>query len=287
MPRIRTIKPQFALDEELAELSATTRLFFILLWTHCDREGRCEDRPRWLWANIFPYEPGVDVEVLLKQLEPNFITRYAVAGKRYIQVTNFLKHQLPHYKEIPSSLPAPKGQKNSGYNAMPVKDSDREAVFKRDGGQCRNCGTNNDLTIDHITPRSRGGGPDKANLQVLCRSCNSSKNNNEATLAQHKTNINPILATGREGKGREGKRSNYINGVPCGYVDKSVDNLKATTDCIRYCSYNDKGQGQCSMLVVERSKYCEHHKIKAGEKWQSKHSKQLNGLPSLKGMPTK
>lgn len=34
-----------------------------------------------------------------------------------------------------------------------------------------------DLTVDHVIPKSAGGGDDRANLQVLCRSCNSSKRN--------------------------------------------------------------------------------------------------------------
>ena len=53
----------------------------------------------------------------------------------------------------------------------------RALVMKRDGGHCIVCGATEDLTIDHkITPWSLGGSSkDPANLQVLCRSCNSSK----------------------------------------------------------------------------------------------------------------
>lgn len=57
----------------------------------------------------------------------------------------------------------------------------REEVVREQGRQCRDCGrtiaSDADLTVDHILPRSRR--PDlalvKANLQVLCRTCNSSK----------------------------------------------------------------------------------------------------------------
>jgi hypothetical protein len=53
----------------------------------------------------------------------------------------------------------------------------RALVMERDGEHCQSCGATDDLTIDHkITPRSLGGSSsDPANLQVLCRSCNSSK----------------------------------------------------------------------------------------------------------------
>ncbi len=31
------------------------------------------------------------------------------------------------------------------------------------------------LTVDHVVPRSVGGGDERSNLQVLCRVCNSAK----------------------------------------------------------------------------------------------------------------
>ena len=49
------------------------------------------------------------------------------------------------------------------------------ALIERDGYQCRNCSDQNDLAIDHIIPLSKGGNDDLSNLQILCKSCNSSK----------------------------------------------------------------------------------------------------------------
>jgi hypothetical protein len=53
----------------------------------------------------------------------------------------------------------------------------RETILERDGRCCQECGDTYDLTIDHkIVPWSEGGSStDPANLQVLCRSCNSRK----------------------------------------------------------------------------------------------------------------
>lgn len=56
-----------------------------------------------------------------------------------------------------------------------VTDSVRLRVFMRDGFQCKHCNTNNDLTIDHIHPVSKGGSSDDENLQTLCMSCNRVK----------------------------------------------------------------------------------------------------------------
>lgn len=55
------------------------------------------------------------------------------------------------------------------------KRSVREAIFTRDGPNCKLCGTIVDLTLDHIIPVSKGGEDCLENLQVLCQSCNSKK----------------------------------------------------------------------------------------------------------------
>ena len=51
----------------------------------------------------------------------------------------------------------------------------RKKVFKRDGRKCVKCGTSKNLTLDHIIPVSKNGKNKLENMQVLCRSCNSSK----------------------------------------------------------------------------------------------------------------
>ena len=105
MARIRTIKPGFFLNEDLAALPAITRLFFIGLWSQVDREGRCEDRPKRLKASLFPYE-DVDIEEMILELVANkHLVRYSVGGVKILSVNNFLKHQRPHHKEDASILP--------------------------------------------------------------------------------------------------------------------------------------------------------------------------------------
>lgn len=48
--------------------------------------------------------------------------------------------------------------------------------LRRESPFCANCGTTDDLTVDHITPISAGGDLyDRTNLAVLCRPCNSRK----------------------------------------------------------------------------------------------------------------
>ena len=107
MARARNIKPGFFTNDVLGELPALARLLFAGLWTLCDREGRLEDRPKKIKAEVLPYDE-CDADALLSMLaDKGFILRYWVAGTRLIQVTNWSKHQNPHVKEAASSLPAP------------------------------------------------------------------------------------------------------------------------------------------------------------------------------------
>jgi hypothetical protein len=55
--------------------------------------------------------------------------------------------------------------------------SEKIAIFKRDGFVCAKCGSTERLEIDHIKPKSRGGGKGPENLQVLCHFCNRKKRN--------------------------------------------------------------------------------------------------------------
>ena len=82
------------------------RLLFEGLWCMADREGRLEDRPLRIKAEILPYD-DVDVDDLLDQLQARkFIIRYLSGEDGFIQVVNFKKHQSPHLKEAESLIPS-------------------------------------------------------------------------------------------------------------------------------------------------------------------------------------
>jgi hypothetical protein len=107
MARSRNIKPGFFTNDLLGEMDPLARLLFAGLWTLCDREGRVEDRPKKIKAEVLPYD-NCDPENLLQQLaEKGFILRYTVGEVSVIQVLAWAKHQSPHIKESPSTLPAP------------------------------------------------------------------------------------------------------------------------------------------------------------------------------------
>jgi hypothetical protein len=106
LQRIRTIKPEFFVHEEVAAVSFAARLLYIGLWTVADRAGRLEDRPARLKALLFPYDP-VDVDRLLEELNAHgFIRRYHVDDGRYLDIPTFEKHQRPSPREAAAQYPA-------------------------------------------------------------------------------------------------------------------------------------------------------------------------------------
>ena len=51
----------------------------------------------------------------------------------------------------------------------------RRAVFARDGWECQYCGARTALTVDHVIPRSKGGGSSWDNIVASCAPCNRRK----------------------------------------------------------------------------------------------------------------
>jgi|TARA_Y100001937_G_scaffold29865_1_gene43045 5-methylcytosine-specific restriction endonuclease McrA len=71
----------------------------------------------------------------------------------------------------------------------------RHLIYKRDNYECQYCGSKKDLTIDHVTPRSKGGDDTWTNLVTACSSCNvkkGSKTLKEAGLVLKSTPRAPI-----------------------------------------------------------------------------------------------
>ena len=51
----------------------------------------------------------------------------------------------------------------------------RRAVFARDDWTCQYCGSRAQLTVDHVIPRSKGGGSSWENIVAACAPCNRRK----------------------------------------------------------------------------------------------------------------
>ena len=130
--RIRQIKPEFYLDDELAQsCSRDARLLFTGLWVIADRKGRLEDRPAKIKAQVFPYDDDITAKkidgFLASLASGSFIVRYSNGAKNIIQIRTFEKHQHCHVKEPESKLPGPEDAGSSiGKNgASTVQEPDK------------------------------------------------------------------------------------------------------------------------------------------------------------------
>ncbi|MCS7088737.1 MAG: HNH endonuclease [Thermoflexales bacterium] len=73
--------------------------------------------------------------------------------------------RLLHYVRVPHNLPLPLS---------------RKALLLRDNYTCQYCGaqpSRDQLTIDHVVPRSRGGRTEWENVVIACATCNRRKGN--------------------------------------------------------------------------------------------------------------
>lgn len=81
-------------------------------------------------------------------------------------------------------------KRNANWNGMNwIRQEKRLAIYLRDGLCCAYCGATvengTSLSLDHLTPASKGGTNDAANLVTCCSKCNSSRQDRPvATFAE-------------------------------------------------------------------------------------------------------
>ena len=186
MKRTRQINPGFFTNDELADITPLGRLLFAGLWVIADHEGRLEDRPKKIKAEILPYD-NCDVDDLLNQLQnAGFIKRYKVdiprtdqgntmdtpkADVGIIQVVNFTKYQHPHRNESASTLPPPTAESRMESGSAEVESQEQTMDIPR---------TDQGNTMD--TPRM------PSSLYLV--SSNSESNNNSLTCINNKQTEN-------------------------------------------------------------------------------------------------
>lgn len=109
-----------------------------------------------------------------------------VLSARVIRLLNYIKLPVDQFRNIRPS---------------------RDMIYRRDKHKCQYCGSTKGLTIDHVIPKSKGGGDTWENLVVACSKCNTKKGDkyleqtgmqlqkipkapyNKVTLALNYTNI--------------------------------------------------------------------------------------------------
>ncbi|MFQ6256097.1 DnaT-like ssDNA-binding domain-containing protein [Yersinia enterocolitica] len=115
MARIRTIKPEFWTDEDMAEVSEAACLLAIGLLNYADDEGYFNANPKLIKAAVFPIrEPSVTIPVMLRELsKQGYLTLFSTSDNKHFGViSNFAKHQVVN-KPRPSKI---KGLEMLPYN---------------------------------------------------------------------------------------------------------------------------------------------------------------------------
>ena len=77
--------------------------------------------------------------------------------------------------EVTASIIFPAREVKENTRREPLPEGVRNEVWRRDGGRCVQCGSQENLEFDHIIPVSQGGANTARNLQLLCEACNRSK----------------------------------------------------------------------------------------------------------------
>lgn len=126
--------------------------------------------------SIFPSLMKAFLQVTLSQGYSPLDAAGTDAAERYVMTQAICLSRMmaakvvpPPHREFPDfRLPAEPRR-------APVAADTRRQALDRDRNRCVECGTTEDLCLDHIHPWSKGGPDDLENFQILCRPCNSSK----------------------------------------------------------------------------------------------------------------
>ncbi len=100
-------------------------------------------------------------------------------------------------RTVSAEFPMPSVIRLHRYVNLPYKGVmlTRQNIFKRDGHRCLYCGTTEDLTLDHVLPKSRGGKTSWDNLATACKRCNSRKGDDTPDEANLKLRQKPFKPT--------------------------------------------------------------------------------------------
>lgn len=153
MPRIRTIKPQFWLDENLGQIKREARLLYIGLWNLSDDQGVFEWRPARIKVQLFPYDYDIcskEIEEWLEELiATGDISQFEYEGEIFGYIWSFLEHQeiknpsqwnfAPVPEDLPIPTPALLQQGDSSTPALPLgkrkrnREKEKESIYIKFG----------------------------------------------------------------------------------------------------------------------------------------------------------
>ena len=178
MPRIRTVKPEMAQDEDLAQCSVLAQLLAVRILCQADDEGYFKSHPQLILANCFPLLEDVDSVsthgALIELYKHGYLwLGEGTDGKRYGKVRGFTNHQV-------ISRPSPSKFKDLVDTTVPFSEDSmsaprrkgKERKGKERNGKERYMGSNEKTNEDFERiwlkrPKRGGGDPKKAALKAF------------------------------------------------------------------------------------------------------------------------
>lgn len=137
MARIRSIKPEFWVDDQMVDLSSWARLLFIALWNFVDDDGLIEFKPKRIKMQVFPAD-DVDVTAELDSLiSMGRLTVLDSDQGPVLWVTNWSRHQVVN-RRTPTKftgLPAPFSVSDAGVDSESSVLKGREGKGKEGKGR--------------------------------------------------------------------------------------------------------------------------------------------------------
>lgn len=159
MARKRMIDPQFFLDEELAALTPHARLLYIGLWTIADDvNATLPNRPKWIKAQVFPYE-NVNIEKVLDELSTSTHIRLFTGSEneKYWFIPSFHNYQRidrpskAKYPEYDSKLAEDSASTRSEVKLSKVKLKDNfSSIVSLNDGVCQGIATDYSVSLKAV-----------------------------------------------------------------------------------------------------------------------------------------
>lgn len=117
------------------------------------------------------------------QGEQQFVSYDFSTWTEISEIQRRFQHERDRYdwvRTVRLDIPVPRIIRLLGYDRLPDQGVklNRRNLFARDRNQCQYCGRHfptSDLSLDHVTPRSLGGGDSWDNLVCACIRCNARK----------------------------------------------------------------------------------------------------------------
>jgi hypothetical protein len=142
MARIRNIKPEFFTSDDIGELTVSSRLLYVALWTQADRAGKMKFQRTRLMTQTMPFEQDNFDHCLNELILAGHVLLYEVNSRKYLFLPNFAEHQVVHHTEKKSILPDP----------APLDNGELPVRLQEGRGRGRGKGKGRDKRVDNSRP---------------------------------------------------------------------------------------------------------------------------------------